>query len=76
MVSERTANEIIVNKISPSELEAIAKKYGFNQVILIARTVGEKGAEHCVTYGTDRENSVVAEDIGNFMKFKVMGWKK
>lgn len=63
-------------KIPPSELEAIAKKYGLHQVIMVARTVGDKGAEHCVTYGIDKENSEVAADIGNFLKFKVMGWKK
>ena len=57
----------------------IAEKYGYDQVIIIARKVGETPAphgEHCTTYGRDRANCDVAARIGDFLKFKVMGWSK
>lgn len=50
----------------------IADKYGYDQVVVIARAVGE--GEHVTTYGKDKENCAVAASIGNFLKFKVMGW--
>ena len=52
----------------------IAKKYDYNQVIIIARKVGHEGNEHVTTYGTNKENCLVAAQIGNFLKYKVMGW--
>ena len=65
-----------------SAAEAIAKRYGYHQVVIIARTVdtkGEhayaaKGGEHVTTYGVDRAHCDVAASIGDFLKFKVMGW--
>lgn len=50
----------------------IAKRYGYDQVVIIARKVGDDGGEHCTTYGKD--NCAVAARIGNFLKFKVMEW--
>jgi hypothetical protein len=52
----------------------IAKDYGYDQVIIIARKVGE--GEHCTTYGVDKENCGVAARIGDFLKFKIMGWER
>jgi hypothetical protein len=52
----------------------IAKKYGYDQVIVIARKTGEGGGEHVTTYGVNREHCGVAARIGNFLKHKVMGW--
>lgn len=52
----------------------IAAKYNYDQVIVIARKVGE--GEHCTTYGVDKANCDVAARIGDFLKFKVMGWVK
>lgn len=57
--------------------EKIAKDYGYHQVIIVARRVGETdGGEHVTTYGIDRDNCIVAECIGNFLKYKVMKWYK
>lgn len=56
-----------------SAAESIAKTYGYDQVIIIARAV-EQG-EHVTTYGKDRENCSVASRIGDFLKYKVMGWR-
>ena len=53
--------------------EEIAKKYGCDQVIIVARAIGE--GEHVTTYGRDKANCDVAARIGNFLKYKIMGWK-
>jgi hypothetical protein len=58
-----------------SAAKRIAEQYGYDQVIVIARKVGECGGEHCTTYGVDKANCDVAARIGDFLKFKVMGWK-
>lgn len=50
----------------------IADQYGYDQVVIIARAVGQ--GEHCTTYGVDTKNCRVAARIGDFLKFKVMGW--
>ena len=52
----------------------IAEQFGYDQVVIIARRVGEGGTEHCTTYGRDKANCDVAARIGDFLKFKVMGW--
>jgi len=57
-----------------SAAKRIADQYGYDQVIIVARRVGQ--GEHVTTYGKDRENCHVAAHIGNFLKFKVMGWVK
>ena len=57
----------------------IAKQYGYDQVIVIARKVGEDPdphGEHVTTYGVDRANCDVAARIGDFLKHKVMGWPR
>lgn len=53
----------------------VAKKYGYDQVVIIARKVGQGGGEHCTTYGVTKTHCDVAARIGDFLKFKVMGWK-
>lgn len=52
----------------------IADVYGYDQVIIIARKVGEGGGEHCTTYGVDQANCNVAARCGDFLKYEVMGW--
>lgn len=55
-----------------SAAKHIADKYGYDQVIVVARAL-DKG-EHVTTYGKDKANCDVAARIGDFLKFKVMGW--
>ena len=55
-----------------SAARVIAERYGYDQVVVIARKVGE--GEHCTTYGVDPANCDVAARIGNFFKHKIMGW--
>lgn len=53
----------------------VAEQYQYDQVIIIARKVGDEGGgEHVTTYGVDKANCDVAARIGNFLKHKVMGW--
>lgn len=61
-----------------SAAEDVAKKYGYDQVVIIARRVGEEPdpcGEHVTTYGIDREHCNVAARIGNALKYKIMGWE-
>jgi len=54
----------------------IADRYGYDQIIIIGRKVGPQnvGGEHCTTYGVNKEHCEVAARIGNFLKYKIMGW--
>lgn len=57
----------------------IGEKYGYDQVVIVARAVSDEthnleGTEHCTTWGRDKPNCDVAARIGNFLKYKVMGW--
>lgn len=57
--------------------EYIAKAYGYDQVIVIARKVGDSGGgEHCTTYGVDKANCEAAARAGDFLKYQVMGWRR
>jgi hypothetical protein len=52
----------------------IAEQYGYDQVVIIARKVGEGGVEYVTTYGVDKANCAVAAKIGDFIKHKIMRW--
>ncbi len=51
----------------------IAESYGYDQVIIVARAVGQ--GEHVTTYGKDRMNCAIAARIGDYLKYRVMRWK-
>lgn len=56
---------------------SVADAYGYDQVILIGRRVGEDPAprgEHVTTYGIDKAHCAAAARAGDFIKHKVMGW--
>ena len=65
-----------MSDIPISAAKEISKKYDYSQVIIIARKTGKDGNEHVTTYGCDKANCAVAARIGNFLKYKVMGWAK
>jgi len=68
-----------MKRIPIAAAQRIADDYGYDQIIIIARKVGEAPAphgEHCTTYGVDKAHCAVAGRIGDFLKFKVMGWVK
>ena len=63
-----------MKRIPITAAERVAKQYGYDQVIIIARKVGDAGGEHVTTYGVDKDNCAVAARMGDFFKFKLMGW--
>ena len=63
-----------MKQIPISAASAIAKTYGYDQVIIVARSIGD--GEHVTTYGKDRANCDVAAKIGDYLKYKIMGWAK
>lgn len=65
-----------VKPIPIAAAKEIAETFGYHQVVMIGRRIGDDGVEHCTTYGVDPENSSVAARIGDFLKHKVMGWPR
>lgn len=68
-----------MNDIPISAAKEIAKEYGWDQVIIIARKVGEDPnphGEHVTTYGINKEHCDAAATIGDFLKYNVMKWPK
>lgn len=62
-----------------SAAKELAMRFGYDQVIVYARVVGEPRdgiAEHMTTYGKDKANCDAAAKIGEFLKYKIMGWDK
>lgn len=61
-----------------SAAKFIAEGYGYDQVIVYARRVGsdpEPHGEHVTTYGVNKEQCDVAARVGDFLKYKIMGWE-
>lgn len=60
--------------IPVSAARNIAQLYDYDQVIVVARKVGDDGMEHVTTYGRDKAHCAVAARTGDFLKHKIMGW--
>lgn len=63
-----------MKRIPIAAAQRVAEQYGYDQVIIIARKIGEDGGEHVTTYGVDKANCDVAGRIGSFIKSKIMEW--
>lgn len=63
-----------MKRIPIKAAEEVAKRFGYDQVVIVARKVGDGGGEHVTTYGVSKEHCAVAARIGDFLKYKVMGW--
>ncbi|EKS29277.1 hypothetical protein [Afipia felis] len=66
-----------MNPIPISAAKRLANEYGYDQVIVYARKVGESPdphGEHMTTYGVNTEHCDVAARIGDFLKYEIMGW--
>lgn len=69
-----------MNPIPISAAKRISEEYGYDQVIIYARKVGDPandwmgGGEHMTTYGVNKEHCDVAARIGDFLKYEIMGW--
>lgn len=78
-MTKNTSIERVMKPIPIKAANKIAKEYGYDQVIIYARRVGEHPdpyGEHVTTYGVNKEHCEVAARIGNHLKYKVFGWKK
>lgn len=53
---------------------SIAKEYGYDQVVIMARKVGDAGTEHVTTAGVNDDHCRAAARTGDFLKYKIMGW--
>ena len=57
----------------------IADRYGYDQIVIVARRVGEAPepcGEHVTTYGRNKAHCGIAAEIGDFLKYKIMNWAK
>lgn len=52
----------------------IAEKYGYDQVMIYARKVGEAGGEHMTTYGVTKQHCTAMAHIAKFLQEKIMKW--
>jgi len=78
-MANKTSTERTMHPIPISAAKRIALDYGYDQVVIVARRVGDgetPHGEHCTTYGVDKANCEVAARIGNFFKHELMGWPK
>jgi len=66
-------------EIPISAAKAIADEYGYDQIIVIGRRVGESPdphGEHVTTYGINAEHCRVAAMAGDHLKYNVMKWPR
>lgn len=61
-------------EIPIKEAERIAKKYGYDQVMIYARKVGSDGGEHMTTFGVSAVHCNAMARIAEFLQTKIMGW--
>lgn len=57
--------------------QRIADEYGYDQVIILARRVGdspEPHGEHMTTYGITKIHCAIAARVGKFIQGKILGW--
>ena len=64
----------LMKRIPISAGKRIAELYNYDQVVIIARKVGE--GEHVTTYGIDKNNCAVAARIGDYIKYEIMKWER
>lgn len=72
----RTCNGALVKRIPIKAAREIAERYGYDQVVIYARKVGETHephGEHMTTYGVTKEHCVVAARMATALQ-KFMGW--
>lgn len=66
-----------MKRIPISAARQIAEAYGYDQIVIYGRKVGDAPAphgEHLTTYGVNRAHCAVAATISERLQ-QVMGWK-
>lgn len=61
-------------KLPIKDARDIAEARGWDQVIIVARRVGDNGYEHVVTYGRGTAQCRAAARAGNAIKHHLMKW--
>ena len=64
----------MTQRIPISAAKRIAKDYGYEQVVIYARSTGDNGREHMTTYGVDKAHCLIAARMGETLQ-RFMGWK-
>jgi hypothetical protein len=70
-------DKVPMKRIPITAAKEIAHKYGYDQVIIVARRVGDDPdphGEHMTTYGKTKAHCGVAARVGTYLKRNVMGW--
>lgn len=65
--------EAALRRIPITAAKRIAEEFGYDQVVIYARKIGDPGGEHLTTYGVTKEHCRVAARIAETLK-RFMGW--
>jgi len=66
-----------MKRIPITAAKRIAESYGYDQVIIYARKVGESPdphGEHLTTYGINKVHCDIAARIGSYLKREILKW--
>lgn len=62
-----------MKRIPVTAAKRIADEYGYDQVVVYARKVGDDSGEHMTTYGVNKAHCEVAARMAKTLQ-KFMGW--
>ena len=66
-----------IKRVPIAAAKRLAKQYGYEQVIIIARKVSrDSHGGSMATYGTTRKHCDEAADVGNSMVERILHWEK
>jgi len=68
-----------MKRIPIKAAQEVAEKYGYDQVMIYARKVGEAPdphGEHMTTYGVNKAHCDAMARIAGFLQTKILGWVK
>lgn len=66
-----------MKRIPIAAAKRIAEEYGWDQVMIYARKVGDDPqphGEHMTTYGVDKKHCDAMAKTASFLQTKIMGW--
>ena len=63
-----------MKRIPIAAAKRIAQDYGYDQVMIYARKVGDDGVEHMTTYGVSKAHCAAIGKAAAFLQSKIMGW--
>lgn len=76
VIEQEESKQASLKRIPIKVAEEIGKKYGYDQVMIITRSVGKGGGETVVTWGRNPVHCNIAAKCGDFLKYRIMGWHK